>query len=283
MKTKKLLLIIPLLLLIVHSCDQLNEPPGTHSNYPAVSPDGQFIAYFCFPTNGDKTTRGVYIMSIDGNNKKLIYPQDYGSVQGWISWSPSGRQLLIQEGIITLQNNEFKEIRPNKILNSIEETWNNTNFTWAPSGNSLLYNINDSIYVCDTLFQHSRKLPLHGIGASWMPDGERLSYMRNGVIYIADTLNYNETQITNDGIWRSAPIPSPDGTMLSYMSSDGSIWLINIDGGNPRFLTNTYREAYSWTPDSKSVIYTKTLDGWDTFLWKIDIDGKNDMQITNGK
>ena len=219
-------------------------------------------------------------MSIDGNNKKLIYPQDNGSVQGWISWSPSGRQLLIQEGIITLQNNEFKEIRPNKILNSIEETWNNTNFTWAPSGNSLLYNINDSIYVCDTLFQHSRKLPLHGIGASWMPDGERLSYMRNGVIYIADTLNYNETQITNDGIWRSAPIPSPDGTMLSYMSSDGSIWLINIDGGNPRFLTNTYREAYSWTPDSKSVIYTKTLDGWDTFLWKIDIDGKNDMQIS---
>ncbi|OJV37508.1 MAG: hypothetical protein BGO29_03430 [Bacteroidales bacterium 36-12] len=221
MKTNKSFLIIPLLLLIMESCGQLNEPPGNHSNFPAVSPDGQFITYFCFPTNGDKTTRGVYIMSIDGNNKKLIYPQDYGSVHGWISWSPFGRQLLIQEGIITLHNNEFKEIRSNKILDSIEDISNYTgNFTWAPDGNSLLYNIKDSIYICDTLFQHSRKLLLQGIGAYWMPDGEKLSYMRNGEIYIADTVSYKEIQITNDGNWKSAPIPSPDGTMLSYVISN---------------------------------------------------------------
>jgi Tol biopolymer transport system component len=281
MKTKNSLLIILLLLLIVHSCDQLNEPPGNHSNFPAVSPDGQFIAYFCFPTNGDKTTRGVYIMSIDGNDKKLIYPQIYGSVQGWINWSPSGRQLLIQEGIITLQNKEFKEIQPNKILDSIEDIWDYTgNFTWMPDGNSLLYNIKDSIYICDTLFQHSRKLPLQGIGAYWMPNGEKLSYMRNGEIYITDTLSFQETQITNDGKWKSAPIPSPDGTMFSYVISYGDIWLINIDGSNARFLTKTYQEGYSWTPDSKSIIYSKTLDGWNTFLWKIDIDGKNDIQIS---
>jgi hypothetical protein len=31
---------------------------------------------------------------------------------------------------------------------------------------------------------------------------------------------------------------------------------------------------------TKSIIYSKTLDDWDTFLWKIDIDGKNDIQIS---
>lgn len=280
MEKKSLYLIITSsVLLLLLSC--INEPPGTTSSSPAVSPDGKFIAYFCTPFNGDKATRGVYIIRIDGKDKKLIYPQDYGAVQGAISWSPSGRQLLIQEGIITLSDNySFKEIRKNELLSAIDEIWkHDVSFSWAPDGKSILYNIDDSIYVADTLFQNSRKLPLSGKKASWTPDGESLIYLKNDEIYIADTISYGEKRITNDGRPKNILIPSPDGTTLSYTLFDEDIYLVNIDGTSPRFLTKTHRNSFSWMPDSKSVIYSKMTDGWSTFLWKIDIDGKNDMQI----
>lgn len=278
MKTKKLfVMVVLLILLLMGACGGINEPAGTDLYSPVVSPDNKFIAYYCSPLNGDKTTQGIYIMSIEGDSENLIYPLDYGLTLNRISWSPSGRQLLIQAGIITLEDNRFKGMSPNKILKNNNSA---VNFSWAPDGNSILYNINDSVYVCDTLFQHSRKLPLQGKGASWMPDGERISYIKNEEIYTADTLNLQKIQITNDGEPKSAPIPSPDGTKFVYMLSSGNIWLIDADGSNHRFLTKANREGYSWTSDSKSIIYSKTLDGWGNSIWRIDIDGKNDLQIS---
>ena len=277
MKTK-LLSIMLFLSLIMGSC--INEPFHTRARFPSVSIDGKQIAFFYdYGNNRGEApfVSGIYIMPFNGGDKKLIYPLS-GMETGYLNWNPAKNQLLISEGIITLHNNEFSKIQLNKLFNSIEDV-REMNFTWAPDGKSLLYNINDSMYICDTLFQQSRKLSLQGRGARWMPDGERLTYMRNGEIYIADTLSYQETQITNDGMKKGAPIPSPDGTKLSYIVSDNNIWLINIDGSNPHFLTKSNWLNYSWTQDSKAIVYSKEAD-WDTFLWKIDIDGKNDIQIS---
>ena len=277
MKTKFLSVLL-FLSLIMGSC--INEPFHTRARFPSVSIDGKLIAFFYdYGNNRGEApfVSGIYIMPFNGEGKKLIYPL-YSMETGYLNWNPAKNQLLISEGIITLHNNEFSKIQLNKLFNSIDDV-REMNFTWAPDGKSLLYNINDSMYICDTLFQQSRKLSLQGRGARWMPDGKRLTYMRNGEIYIADTLSYQETQITNDGMRKGAPIPSPDGTKLSYIVSDNNIWLINIDGSNPHFLTKSNWLNYSWTPDSKAIVYSKE-DDWDTFLWKIDIDGKNDIQIS---
>ena len=260
------------------SCDGINEPPFTVSKNPSVSPDGKTIAFSCYPGNGDKTQPGIYIMSIDGNNKKLVYPLKYGTLRNSISWNPSGRKILFEEGIITLQNNEFKEIIRNKISDLNK---NAMNFTWAPDGKSLLYNIEDSVYVCDTLFLHSRKLSLIAYQVKWMPDGKTLTYIKNNEICIVDTLNYQEIQITNDGNKKGGLVSSPDGIIFSYINYNGGneIWLVNADGNNPRLLIQECTGGYSWVPDSKAIVYSKE-DDWDTFLWKIDIDGRNDIQIS---
>lgn len=271
MKTTKTILIIPLLLLLVHGCNQLNEPPYTSAYCPTVSPDGKHIAFYHNSGNNRGNApfeSGIYISSIEGENKKLIYPYNGNTV---VKWSPAGSQIVIRNGIIILQNNEFKYFRSNETLGSYAD-----NFSWYPDGKTLLYNINDSIYVCDTFFLNSRKLPVRGYSVTWMPDGERLVYLKGKEIFIADTLNYQEIQITNDGREKDYPACSPDGSFIAFHSYEG-ISLIKNDGKDKFFLIKG--GSPTWTPDSKAIVYSKEV-GWDTFLWKINIDGKNEIQIS---
>lgn len=268
-------------------CGGINEPPFSVSENPSVSPDGKTVAFSCYPVNGDKTQPGIYIMSIDGNNKKLVYPLKYGTLQNSIEWNPSGRQMLFEEGIITLQNNEFKEIRQNEITYLNKDA---ANFIWSPDGNNILYNINDSVYICDTLFQNSRKLPLKAYQPTWMPDGKTLAYIKNDEIYIADTVNYQEVQITNDGNKKVYLKVSPNAAIFCYIgySDSGSIGLLLVDsnGSNSRLLIKNYlinrnSVGHSWTPDSRSIVYPKQLgDMENQTIWKINIDGTDDIQIS---
>lgn len=263
-KARFLILLIPLAFM---SC--INEPFASYAEFPAVSPDGKYIAfYYTYANNhGDPPFEsGIYISTIDGNNAKLIY-----NFNGFtrIEWSPTGNQLIIVNGIISLENNKFKYFRTNTILNNAE------NFSWHPNGKSLLYNINDSIYVCDTLFQHSRKLPVYGNSASWMLNGESLIYLKRKDIFIADTLSYNEIQITTDGYQKGEPRCSSDGLFVAYDGSYG-INIIQTDGSNQTLLTKGGFPA--WVPNRHTIIYTKLETSY--FLWKIDIDGNNNIQIT---
>lgn len=263
MRAQFLILLIPL---AFTSC--INEPFATSAEFPAVSPDGKYIAYRYSYVNNQGAApfeSGIYISTIDGNNAKLIYPFS-GFTR--IEWSPTGNQLIIVKGIITLEDNKFKDFRANTITN------NAGNFSWHPNGKSLLYNRNDSIYSCDTLFQHSRKLPVFGNSASWMPNGESLVYLKRKDLFIADTLTYHENQLTTDGYLKGEPRGSSDGLYVAFDAS--GINIIKTDGSNQTLLANGGFPA--WVPNTHTIVYTK--DEISSFLWKIDIDGKNNIQIT---
>jgi len=264
MKTRFLIFLIPLTFM---SC--INEPFATYAEFPSISPDGNYIAYeYTYVNNHGAAPfeSGIYISTIEGNNAKLIYPFN-GFTR--IEWSPTGNQLMILKGIISLENNKFKDFRANTISNNAE------NFSWHPNGKSFLYNINDSIYICDTLFQLSRKLPIHGNSASWMPNGENLIYLKKKDIFTADTVTYHENQLTTDGYQKGEPRCSSDGLFVAYDGSYG-INIIQTDGSNQTLLTKGGFPA--WVPNRHTIIYTKLDTSY--FLWKIDIDGNNNIQIT---
>jgi Tol biopolymer transport system component len=264
MKAVFLILLVPLAFMCC-----INEPFATYAKFPAVSPDGKYIAFYYSYTNNQGEApfeSGIYISTIDGDNAKLIY-----NFNGFtrIEWSPTGNQLIIANGIISLQNNKFKDFRINTILNNAE------NFSWHPNGKSLLYNRNDSIYICDTLFQHSRKIPVFGNSVSWLPTGKNIIYLKKKDLFIADTLSYNELQITTDGYEKGEPRCSSDGLFVAFNTSNG-ISIIKSDGSNKTELT---KGGYpTWIPNKHSIIYTK--NELSSFLWKIDIDGNNKIQIT---
>jgi Tol biopolymer transport system component len=115
----------------------------------------------------------------------------------------------------------------------------------------------------------------------WMPDGEHILSGAQSAVYITDTTGLKVTKLQNNtGKMSYYPVCSPDGSMIAWCTDIDAIYLMNVDGTNQRYLTEGTHPT--WTPDSKSIVYSKSdnKEHYSYFLWKIGVDGNNMVQIT---
>ena len=82
----------------------------------------------------------------------------------------------------------------------------------------------------------------------------------------------------------TAPAPSPDGTMVAFMSYDRDknweVYVINIDGtGLTRLTENPGRDGIpTWSPDGKMVVFASERDGvWG--IWAVNPDGTEEHKL----
>lgn len=126
------------------------------------------------------------------------------------------------------------------------------------------------LYVLDPDTGKARELT-HGVrdyGSDWSPDGTKIVYdSEMGEIVVADADGSNTVSIA-DG---ESPSWSPDGTRIAY-TSEGRIWVANFDGSDARPVTDpassggqtvSYSSSYdwnaSWSPDGRSIAYTRLV------------------------
>jgi TolB protein len=66
------------------------------------------------------------------------------------------------------------------------------------------------------------------------------------------------TRLTQTALDERAPSISPDGTRIAYVTSDGSLWLMQVDTRETRQLgAPPTRYGYpTWTPDGRAIVYT---------------------------
>jgi Tol biopolymer transport system component/pSer/pThr/pTyr-binding forkhead associated (FHA) protein len=123
---------------------------------------------------------------------------------------------------------------------------------FSPTDKSLMYHsrtggIDPAIYrVLDGIGQVMRRegFPIQGKSAKWGPDGAEFVY--------------------------SSCIGGSCGIMLS-----------NLDGGNPRLLTNQPQDTNpEISPDGKAIVFMSDRDG-DWEIYRMDIDGENLAALTN--
>jgi hypothetical protein len=80
------------------------ENDGTTNRFPAVSPDGKQIAYTHIIWKKEKANfkenieSGLYVMNIDGINKKLLY-EGYAD---YPEWSPDGKRIHVIRPLFTI-------------------------------------------------------------------------------------------------------------------------------------------------------------------------------------
>jgi len=272
--------------LIIVSCNTLSRE-NTVDRYPAVSPDGQYIVYNFSIINGDAEKyppEGLYIINIKGTEKNLLHLHGARA-----SWSPDGRQIVTTNGIYTIKNRMVTDIRP--INNDIKPL---LFFSWSPDGITILYNSYDSkVFLCDTFFNNIRELPFKAEWARWMKDGKNIvCSMRSpqwtgSEICIIDTLGSETFRLTYNGENKHyhSIAPSPDGNMIAFNCSLYTIYVMNSDGTNLRELDKGMDPT--WTPDSRYIVYSKYQQDnkrWSSnYMWKISVDGKEKIQITNNK
>jgi Tol biopolymer transport system component len=80
------------------------------------------------------------------------------------------------------------------------------------------------------------------------------------------------------------PSVSPDGRYVVFASTRTGarhIWRINIDGSDPRQLTNGPEEAWpECSPDGRWVVYVSFAASAPQSLWKVSIEGGDPVPVT---
>ena len=81
------------------------------------------------------------------------------------------------------------------------------------------------------------------------------------------------------------PSFSPDGLHIVFMSmrsGNGDIWIMDVDGANPRELTHHPETDWHprWSPDGRSILFTSDRDG-EADLWIIGVDGVGLRKLTS--
>lgn len=119
---------------------------------------------------------------------------------------------------------------------------------------------------------------------SWAHDGKAVYALNSGGnfdLYLIDPREGTPKQLTANSGNNNWPVVSPDGRYVVF-SSDRSgplcLWRIDIDGSNPKQLTNQSSLIPSFAPDSRTIVYVAATNK--TTLSTVSIDGGEPRQLT---
>jgi Tol biopolymer transport system component len=110
-------------------------------------------------------------------------------------------------------------------------------------------------------------------------------------VYVVVLDDGQPVQLTDDPEKEFDPDLSPDGTTIAYRrnphshSDEADIWVMDIDGGNKRNLTNAPERsnwAPAWTPDGRIVFSSIGDSSGELELWSMDADGGSLRRVASG-
>jgi Tol biopolymer transport system component len=115
--------------------------------------------------------------------------------------------------------------------------------------------------------------------ASLSPDGTRLAWAQpvNGQsrIHVGAPDGSNPVRVST-GTWDFLPLWSPDGKAIAYSAESPAydVWVVSLDGGEPRQLTSgpANDEAAGWLSDGSGIVFHRTGAG-DTRTLVAPVDG----------
>lgn len=266
-------------------------PGGSNlDRHPVFSPDGSKVAF-------DRNTLGktnIYVMNADGSTPVAITSNDAfpeASINEDPTWSPDGSKIAFVSDrggrfkkeiwVMNADGSGLVKLTTNVQIPASSPPvyrWD-TDPSWSPDGSSIAFssardNALSQIYLMNTDGSNQTRIVTanHDHFPTWSPNSLTIAFSsdpaspRKG-INIVNRNGTNEVNVTNNGAY---PAWAPDGTRLAFMRIDGTnfdskfaIFLIDIDGGNPRKITNHPFDCLdpSWAPVTSPPIPTSTISG----------------------
>ncbi len=236
---------------------------------PQVSPDGQWLAYEYLQDDADGTLEPVHVMltRMDSANAQVMGDERHETLDP--SWSPDGRLAY--------------------------------------------YDVDAQTFVIyDPQAGTSLRLPnTTGDLGAWTPDGS--AFVTSEIFYVQASdqieigpsrlLRYDALTGASQDLSRSdqaqdvGPAVSPDGETIAFArkfldlerwTHGRQIWLMGVDGSQPRPLTdeplyNHY--ALAWSPDGQWLAYARfnqEVGNEPPELWMVQVDDQNPLRLVIG-
>ena len=219
-----------------------------------------------------------------------------GSINMTPVWSPDARSLAFtsyRNGYPDLFRAFPFERRPEQTLAAFIGI--NSSPAFNPDGKSLAMTLskdgNPEIYLLTLATGALRRLTNNpGIDTepTWSPRGDQIAFVsdRTGrpAIFVMDPNGGNVRQLTSGG-FHTQPRWSPKGDTIAYTQRAGShdIWLINVDGSNPRALTTGWgdNQGATWAPNGRHLAFQTSRGGrWQ--IYAMLADGSQQEPVTRG-
>lgn len=243
---------------------------------PAVSPDGQKIAFCSWSTDNPDRKPQLFLMNADGshwvqlthNNRSNMLP----------AWSPDGTRIafISQTGnpntadVYLINADGTNETR---LMATPKQEYG---VTWSPDGKQIAFGsaMDGTWQIYLMAMDGSKKLTKlpsgGGNSPAWSPDGTKIAFTSNRAgaedIYVMNADGSDVRRLTSNGADNYHPSWSPDGKQFLFASTkDGqeNIFVMNADGSGARDLSqdpDRLNLIPNWTADGKSVIYTTLVE-----------------------
>ena len=135
-------------------------------------------------------------------------------------------------------------------------------WAWSPDGGRIAYETNEGLRTANGDGSGMRRLTEAPGGVwSWSPDGERIAYRSGGDVWVEGSekrlLAGHPSNIVSGG-W------SPDGESYAYTVPVGEgeaneLWIVGLDGSEPRRLADNVGERWEWSADGDWIAYSTPL------------------------
>jgi len=220
----------------------LTKSPDQNEHYPQISPDGSRICFVSDKGEGRDTIRSVYVMDIDGGNRKKI--ADYAREP---FWSPDGK-------VIAYLDQEYPK------FNVIDYYTKGMNFFDLATGK---------------ITPHPNYTNLHHLyNPNFSPNGQwivAVVHAGMGFDHTILLIQANGNKIINLKVPGCRPRFSPDGKQVAWGSTDNDIAAgpIDTDSAEPKVgewrvrIKDARNKIYHvrWSPDGRFLSFSRGPDG----------------------
>jgi Tol biopolymer transport system component len=286
--------------------------PESRDFCPAVSPDGNWIAYYATPRDSISPDRGpsLVLMRANGTDKhvdKIVFP--WGSLFCPV-WSPDSKSVLSFDttpsmGLTTPWGEHLRLYNTDGLMKSEFGAANIFSPALSADGSRILYEnyslshggIYDTHVVLRNVDGSGEQWLAAGGNPSWSPDKSLIAFGCdqscqsdfNGLPKICAgicVMQADGTQITPISATTGAPFFSPDGRTLAIKCLQSSLCSIRLDRtGFTSLVSGGVQGAPVWLPDNSALVYTCNSATNDPYGTKNDIclvrlDGSAPVNLT---
>jgi tricorn protease len=161
----------------------------------------------------------------------------------------------------------------------------------SPSGQRAVFDARGDIFTVPaekgTIYNLTRTQGIREMYPVWSPDGKWIVYCSDKTgdyeFYLLDPKTKKTVQLTRDHkIWKYPPEWSPDSKMLLFSDRNRELQILDIQSKQITRVDKGRWSAiddYSWSPDSKWVIYTAAGSNRLTGIWVYSLEEKKTHRL----